>query len=82
MVGGAFVELVEELKRAMSIQDICRHMGIARSTYYRWEKNRNKTAKKTNEIKQLANSVQLIISAMATERSPLYFQEPVKRPFS
>jgi putative transposase len=46
VVGGAFVELVEELKGAMSVQTICRHMGVARSTYYRWKSNRHTLSKK------------------------------------
>jgi len=30
------VELVKELKPSMPVREICRHLGIARSTYYRW----------------------------------------------
>ncbi len=46
MVGGAFVKLVEELKGTMSIQLICEHLGIVRSTYYRWKNSQNKISRK------------------------------------
>ncbi|WP_156476327.1 IS3 family transposase [Bacillus nakamurai] len=44
------VELIEELKTSMSVKDICRHLGISRSTYYRWRrKSREETAKQAIE---------------------------------
>lgn len=46
MVGGAFVKLVEELKGTMSIRLICEHLGVVRSTYYRWKNNQNKISRK------------------------------------
>lgn len=46
MVGQAFVDLVEELKNKMSIKDICMHLGVARSTYYRWKKETDKISAK------------------------------------
>jgi len=36
------VSLVDELKESMSIQEICEHLGIPRSTYYRWKNNSQK----------------------------------------
>ena len=38
MVGKVVVELVDELKETMPIQTICTHIGVARSSYYRWKK--------------------------------------------
>jgi putative transposase len=32
------VDLVDELKAGMPIGEICRHLGIPRSTYYRWRR--------------------------------------------
>lgn len=46
MVGQAFVDLVEEVKHMMSIKDICMHLGVARSTYYRWKKEIDKISAK------------------------------------
>lgn len=37
MVGEVAVQLVETLRERMCIKDICTHLGIARSTYYRWK---------------------------------------------
>ena len=31
------IQLVEELRGNMSIREICRHIGISRSSYYRWK---------------------------------------------
>lgn len=37
MVGEVAVQLVETLKEIMSVKAICIHLGVARSTYYRWK---------------------------------------------
>ncbi len=37
MVGEVAVQLVASLRDLMCVKDICRHLGIARSTYYRWK---------------------------------------------
>ena len=37
MVGEVAVQLVETLKETLCVKDICAHLGIARSTYYRWK---------------------------------------------
>ncbi len=39
MVPKVVVQLVEELKERMSISEICDHLGVGRSSYYRWKKN-------------------------------------------
>lgn len=41
MVGQVAVELVESLKGSLSIKLICKHLGIARSAYYRWKRESN-----------------------------------------
>lgn len=46
MVREVAVSLVEELKESMTIQDICKHLGIPRSTYYRWKKGNQKETEK------------------------------------
>lgn len=35
------IQLVEELKDVMPVGEICRHLGVGRSSYYRWRKNAN-----------------------------------------
>ncbi|WP_211634924.1 IS3 family transposase [Lysinibacillus parviboronicapiens] len=37
VVGEVAVQLVETLKETLCVKDICAHLGIARSTYYRWK---------------------------------------------
>lgn len=39
MVPEIAVQLVEEVKEAIPIYELCKHLGIPRSTYYRWKKN-------------------------------------------
>jgi len=46
VVGEAFVNLVEELKDQITIQDICMYLGVPRSTYYRWKKESGKVSAK------------------------------------
>ena len=38
MVPKIVVQLVEELSGLMPITEICKHLGVPRSTYYRWKK--------------------------------------------
>jgi len=38
VVGEVAIQLVASLKSMMSVKDICKHFGIARSTYYRWKR--------------------------------------------
>ncbi|RJS60747.1 IS3 family transposase [Bacillus sp. PK3_68] len=46
------VELVKELKTSMPVREICRHLGIARSTYYRWKsRSREETSRQIVERK-------------------------------
>lgn len=52
MVPETAVELVEELKNSLPVREICRHLGIARSTYYRWRgQSREETSKQAIERK-------------------------------
>lgn len=52
MVPEVAVELVEELKMIMPVREICRHLNLARSTYYRWKRKRqDKTTKQAVEQK-------------------------------
>ncbi|MGE7920637.1 IS3 family transposase [Viridibacillus sp. NPDC093762] len=37
VVGEVAVQLVESLKETMCVKDICTHIGVTRSTYYRWK---------------------------------------------
>jgi putative transposase len=46
------VELMEELKNSLPVREICRHLGIARSTYYRWRRqSREETSRQAIERK-------------------------------
>lgn len=46
MVPEVVVGLVNELKGGMSVCEICQHLGISRSTYYRWKRNSQKETTK------------------------------------
>lgn len=48
MVGQVAVELVESLRGFLSVKLICKYLGIPRSTYYRWKKERKDTYSKMN----------------------------------
>ncbi|MGQ5176266.1 IS3 family transposase [Bacillus halotolerans] len=47
------VELVEGLHSAMTVQNICVHLGISRASYYRWKKNLTKDHPKCDLEKQI-----------------------------
>ncbi|MGR0118647.1 IS3 family transposase [Bacillus halotolerans] len=47
------VELVEGLRSAMTVQNICVHLGISRASYYRWKKNLMKDHPKCHLEKQI-----------------------------
>ncbi len=53
MVPRVVVELVEELKGLMPIVEVCRHLGIARASYYRWKANGGKQTKKEIRDRQI-----------------------------
>ncbi|MEH6941783.1 IS3 family transposase [Bacillus sp. JJ722] len=40
------VQVVEELKGVMTIEEVCRHLGVARASYYRWKANGDKQTQK------------------------------------
>lgn len=46
MVGQVAVKLIDSLKDQLSIQIICQHIGVARSSYYRWRKQMEKPTSK------------------------------------
>ena len=46
MVPKVVVQLVEELKEVMTVSEVCLHLGVARSTYYRWRKTANQHIQK------------------------------------
>ncbi|KAB2495596.1 helix-turn-helix domain-containing protein [Priestia endophytica] len=45
------VKLVEELKGDISVQQICQHLEVPRSTYYRWKNKRVDPLQKNIEQK-------------------------------
>jgi putative transposase len=46
------VELVEEFKTSIPVREICRHLDLARSTYYRWKgKGQEETSRQVVEQK-------------------------------
>jgi len=51
------VELVEELKEMMPIGEICRHLGVARSSYYRWKVDKNKLTHKNLRGQQIYRKI-------------------------
>ncbi|WP_346234690.1 IS3 family transposase [Lysinibacillus telephonicus] len=53
------VQLVEELKEVMTIGEICDHLGVGRSSYYRWKKNTNVETKKDIRDKRIGELCKL-----------------------
>lgn len=49
------IQLVEELKVVMPIGEICRHLGVDRSSYYRWKKNENQLTPKETRDQQIGD---------------------------
>lgn len=73
------IQLVEELKDVMPIGEICRHLGVGRSSYYRWKKNADQLTQKKIETSRLATCVNNINSDMVIERLPPYTREFVRK---
>ncbi|MDM5299021.1 IS3 family transposase [Bacillus pumilus] len=47
------IELVEELRKTMTVQDICVLLGISRTSYYRWKKDLTQNHSKRQLEKQV-----------------------------
>lgn len=59
MVPKVVVELVEELKGVMTIGEVCHHLGVARSSYYRWKANSGKQTQKEIRNQQIGELCKL-----------------------
>lgn len=74
MVREIAVDLVDELKAGMPIGEICRHLGIPRSTYYRWRRQKqleaSRQGRQSNE--KSARCAGIISFDMATVKSLPY----------
>ena len=55
MVPKVVVQLVEELKEVMTVSEVCLHLGVARSTYYRWRKTTNQHTQKEERDQQIGD---------------------------
>lgn len=53
MVPKVAIQLVEELKGIMTAGEVCLHLGIARSTYYRWKKSEDLLSAKETRDKEI-----------------------------
>ncbi|WP_277587044.1 IS3 family transposase [Psychrobacillus antarcticus] len=49
------IQLVEELKDIMPIGEICRHLGVGRSSYYCWRKNADQSTQKEIRDQQIGD---------------------------
>ncbi|HEY9581713.1 MAG TPA: IS3 family transposase [Savagea sp.] len=49
------VQLVEELKEVMTVSEVCLHLGVARSTYYRWRKTADRHTPKEERDQQIGD---------------------------
>lgn len=49
------IQLVKELRDVMSIGEICRHLGVSRSSYYRWKSNEGKQTAKEERDRQIGD---------------------------
>lgn len=55
MVPKIVVQLVEELKEVMTVSEVCLHLGVARSTYYRWRKTADRHTPKEERDQQIGD---------------------------
>ncbi len=55
MVPKVVVQLVEELKEVMTVSEVCLHLGVARSTYYRWRKTADQNTQKGERDQQIGD---------------------------
>lgn len=55
MVPKVVVQLVEELKEVMTVSEVCLHLGVARSTYYRWRKTADQNTQKEERDQQIGD---------------------------
>ncbi|WP_336825712.1 helix-turn-helix domain-containing protein, partial [Sporosarcina sp. USHLN248] len=55
MVPKVVVSLVEELKDVMTVSEVCQHLGVARSTYYRWRKQADRVSQKEKRDQQIGD---------------------------
>lgn len=55
MVPKVIVQLVEELKEVMTVSEVCLHLGVARSTYYRWRKTADQNTQKEERDQQIGD---------------------------
>ncbi|MFC0025898.1 helix-turn-helix domain-containing protein [Neobacillus cucumis] len=53
------VQLVDELQEIMTIGEICDHLRVSRSSYYRWKKNQNVETKKDIRDKRIGELCKL-----------------------
>ena len=49
------IQLVEDLKDVMPVGEICRHLGVARSSYYRWRKKEDPPTQKEIRDQQIGD---------------------------
>lgn len=49
------IQLVEDLKGTIPIGEICRHLGVGRSSYYRWKKNADNQTEKEIRDRQIGD---------------------------
>ena len=49
------VQLVEDLKDVMPVGEICHHLGVGRSSYYRWRKNKDQLTQKEIRDEQIGD---------------------------
>lgn len=72
MVPEIVVNAVEELKDQVSIYQICLHLDIARSTYYRWKQHTQRIHQRNGGNNKWVNNVINTSFDMATERLQHY----------
>ncbi|MBD7946423.1 IS3 family transposase [Psychrobacillus sp. Sa2BUA9] len=49
------IQLVEDLKDGMPVGEICRHLGVGRSSYYRWRKKEDQPTQKEIRDQQIGD---------------------------
>ena len=55
MAATVVIQLVEDLKGVMPVGEICRHLGVGRSSYYRWRKKKDHPTQKEIRDQQIGD---------------------------
>ncbi|MDR4945209.1 IS3 family transposase [Neobacillus cucumis] len=73
------VQLVDELQEIMTIGEICDHLRVSRSSYYRWKKNQNVETKKDIRDKRIGELCKLHKYRYGYRKIASIYGEPISK---